>query len=109
MYRANLNPRKGSELSGIRPVIIVSRDAINRSSPVVIIVPVTDRANKSRLYPSHVEIPKGEGGLTLDSVAVCEALRALPTSLLETPIMGHLQPSTMTKINAALKSALDLP
>lgn len=108
VYRANLNPSKGSEQSGTRPVIIVSRDAINRSSPVVIIVPVTDRANKSRIYPSHVEIGKGEGGLVMDSVALCEQVRAMSVSLLISP-MGHLQSATMTRINAALKNALDLP
>jgi len=108
VYRANLNPARGSEQSGTRPVVIVSRDAINQSSPVVIVVPVTDRANKSRLYPSHVEIAKGEGGLTMDSVALCEQVRAMSVSLLATPL-GHLQASTMTKINAALKNALDLP
>jgi len=109
VYRANLNPSKGSVQSGTRPVIIVSRDAINRSSPVVIVVPLTDRSNKSRIYPSHVEIAKGEGGLTIDSVALCEQVRALPVSLLAAPIMGRLQPATMTKVNAALKNALDLP
>lgn len=106
--RANLNPARGSEQSGTRPVVIVSRDAINQSSPVVIIVPLTDRANKSRLYPSHVEIAKGEGGLTIDSVALCEQVRAISASSLTSP-QGHLHPVTMTKINAALKNALDLP
>jgi len=106
--QADLNPTKGSEQSGIRPVVVVSRDAINRSSSVVIVVPVTNRANKTRLYPSHVEIPKGEGGLSMDSVALCEQVRAISVTSLRAP-QGHLQPATVTRINAALKSALDLP
>lgn len=108
VYRANLNPPRGSVTAGTRPVIIVSRDAINRNSPVVIVVPLTDRSNKSRIYPSHVEISKGEAGLTMDSVALCEQVRAIPASLLD-QMMGHLQPTTITKLNAALKNALDLP
>jgi len=41
IYDARLEPVEGSEQGGIRPVIIVSRNAINKSSPLVIAVPVT--------------------------------------------------------------------
>ena len=42
IYDARLNPTEGSEQAGTRPVVIVSRNAINRYSPVVVIVPLTD-------------------------------------------------------------------
>jgi mRNA interferase MazF len=108
VYQANLNPTEGSEQSGTRPVIIVSRDAINVSSPVVVIVPVTSRVNKQRIYPSHVELKMHEGGLTADSVALCEQVRAIAKSRL-TKALGHLSPQRISQVNAALKIALDLP
>jgi len=108
VYMAVLDPSQGSEQAGTRPVIIVSRDAINKLSPVVVIVPLTSRVNKSRLLPSHVEVRRGEGGLTADSVALCEQVREISTARL-TRALGHLSANTISQLNGALKIALDLP
>jgi len=107
VYRATLNPVVGSEQAGTRPVIIVSRDAINASSPIVIVVPVTSRTNKTRLYPSHVELKIGEGGLTADSVALCEQVRSISRERLG-DYLGNLPKPKVSQINASLKIALDL-
>ena len=108
VYQTVLNPTVGSEQSGIRPAIIVSRDAINSSSPVVVIVPLTDRSNKRNLYPSHVEMKMNEAGLTVDSVVLCEQVRAIARTRLRTHL-GHVTNHRMSQINAAIKIALDLP
>lgn len=108
VYLATLDPAQGSEQSGTRPVIIVSRDAINQSSSVVVVVPLTDRRHKARLYPSQVEIKSGEGGATKDSVAMCEQIRAIASARL-TKSLGHLPHHRIAQIDTALKIALDLP
>lgn len=101
-------PTEGSEQQGTRPVVVVSRDAINKSSPVVIVVPLTDRANKTKIYPSQVILKAGEGGLARESVALGEQVRAISTKRLIKQL-GHLAPHSITAIAAALKIALDLP
>jgi len=108
IYKANLNPTQGSEQAGTRPVIIVSRDAINEHSPVVIVVPVTGAENKSRVYPTHILLKAGDGGLSKDSIAVAEQVRAITKSRL-TINVGHLKLEQMSLISAALKIAMDLP
>jgi len=108
VYEAVLNPAQGSEQAGTRPVVIVSRDAINRTSPVIIIVPLTKRANKTRILPSQVEIKKDEGGVTMDSVALCEQVRAIAVARLSKAV-GHLPNERIAQINGSLKIALDLP
>ena len=45
-----------SEQGGTRPVIIVSRNAINNSSPLVIAVPCTTYRTGRRIYPSQILI-----------------------------------------------------
>ncbi len=105
---ALLDPAQGSEQAGRRPVIVITRDAINRHSPVVVVVPLTLRMNRPRLLPSHVEVKMGEGGLTADSVALCEQVRAISTTRL-TQALGHLSAATISQLNDALKIALDLP
>jgi mRNA interferase MazF len=49
IFDARLNPSAGSEQAGIRPVVIVSRDAINKNSSVIVVVPLTKAANVKRI------------------------------------------------------------
>ena len=74
---------------------------------MVIIVPCTDIDHKKRIYPSHVVIKQGEGGLTKESVALGEQVRAISTGRFIKQ-MGHLNPATIVQVGAALKIALDL-
>ncbi len=62
IYLADLNPSRGSEQAGIRPVVIVQRGAIDRFTQTVVIVPIT--SNLRRLNtPGTFSIPTGEGDL----------------------------------------------
>ncbi len=107
VYDARLSPSEGSEQAGTRPVIVVSRDAINQYSPVIVVVPLTDRANVKRNYPNNVTIPRGEGGLAMDSVALGGQVRAISKSRLG-QLRGALSPLMMEAVNRALRITLDL-
>jgi len=107
IFTANLNPTEGSEQSGNRPVVVVSRNAINLYSPVVLVVPcTTDRGQ--RIYPSQVRIDAGDGGLSQNSIAMAEQVRAIDQRRLST-FWGALPDVTLKKLDLALLIALDLP
>lgn len=108
IFEAELNPVVGSEQGDARPVLIVSRDAINKSSPVVIAVPLTGLENCPRIYPSQVIVKVGNGGLMKDSVVMAEQVRAISKKRLK-KCLGHLSDALMTQVSVALKIALDLP
>lgn len=105
IYLAMLDVQ-GSEQAGTRPAVIVSRNAINEHSSVVIVVPVTGREHKKTIYPSQVTLKAGEGGLTKDSVVLCEQVRAISKLRLRRR-MGQLNAPRMKAIAEALKIALD--
>lgn len=107
IYLANLEPGSGSEQRGTRPVLIVSRDALNEYAPIVIVVPITGREHKKRLYPTHSEIKAGDGGLAKDSVILCEQVRAISKNRL-TKRMGRVSLETMQATETALRIAMDL-
>src|SRR5579862_4867378 len=94
IYLANLNPASGSEQGGTRPVLIVSRDALNVNAPIVIVAPITGREHKRQLYPTHCEMKAGEGGLSKNSVALCEQVRAISKGRL-TKRVGRISPGRM--------------
>jgi mRNA interferase MazF len=88
-------------------VIIMSRNAINQNSSVVICVPITDLANCGRIYPSQVVLKRGAGGLTKDSVALCEQVRAITVDRL-TSQLGTLDRQSLNAVDDRLKITLDL-
>lgn len=108
VFLARLDPSEGSEQAGTRPVVIVSRDAINRSSPVVVVVPFTSSNDGRRIYPSQVLIKALEGGLRTDSIALGEQVRAITRDRLVSR-WGKLEPGAMRRIDRALLITLDLP
>lgn len=110
----NLDPTAGSEQAGTRPVVVVSRDAINHNAVnnnrtiVMVCIPLTDRKNLNKLYPSHVEIKKGTAGLTMDSVALCEQIRSIAPAQRLVQFMGRMPEAEMARIEEAIKITLDL-
>lgn len=108
IYQANLDPTEGSEQSGTRPVVIVSRNGINRSSPVVVIVPLTKFVSKKKVYPSHCVVKaNSNNGLKLDSIVKCEQIRAIAKSRLVNKL-GSLSMEDLKNIDVALKTVLSL-
>ncbi len=107
VYQVRLDPIEGTEQAGIRPVVIVSRDAINASSKGVIGIPCTTLKPGKKIYRSQVMIRAPEGGLDEDSKAMAEQVRVLSKSRL-LRLRGVLTDATMAEIDRALLVALDL-
>jgi len=85
----------------------VQNDIGNQHSPMTIVVAIEGAENLKRLYPINVLIPKGEGGLDKDSVALCNQIRTVDEARFGR-VYGILSPGTMAKIDAALKISLAL-
>jgi len=100
------DPVRGSEQSGRRPCLIVSRDAVNRSSPVVIVVPLTTHRGQT-LYPSDVLIPAARTGLAQDSVALGLQIRAIDRQRLGAPI-GRVDDAALKEMEDAILRVLDI-
>ncbi len=109
VFTARLDPVEGPEQAGSgRPVIVVSRNAINAASPVVVVVPCTTYRQGRRIYPSQLLVRAPEGGLKADSVILGEQVRAIAKSRLRKR-WGALSPATLRQVDLALLITLDLP
>jgi mRNA interferase MazF len=102
----DLNPVIGSEQSGIRPVVILQSDRANTVSQHTIIAPFTTKIRQA-LLPSHVLVPQGIGGLSQDSVILCEQIRVIDRSRV-IKFIGHLEEQYIQQLAKALKVILDL-
>ncbi len=107
MFEARLDPVEGSEQAGTRPVIVVSRNALNEGSPIVVVVPCTTWKPERRIYPSQVVLRAPDGGLRADSIALGEQIRAIAKTRLRSR-WGSLSPECLQKLERALLITLDL-
>jgi len=69
--------------AGRRPVLIVSRQSLNRGRYVTIVPFTTSRLAERRRMPTCVFFRAGEFGLTADSVAQCDAIGSVHVGLLD--------------------------
>jgi mRNA interferase MazF len=106
VYFARLGDERAEGLVEI-PVIVMSRDSLNQNSPVIVVVPVVVKTSKKRIYPSQAPIRAGDGGITTDSIALGEQVRAIDASRLGKQL-GHLAVHTIAEISAVLKIVLDI-
>lgn len=106
VYLANLDPTKGSEQAGTRPVLILQHDTLNKVTRTVVVIPFTKTLRIARL-PSCVLVPAGEGGLRADSVALCHQIRALDKSGLLT-YWGTLSSARLAEIERVVAFTLGM-
>jgi len=96
IWLANLDPTKGSEQAGTRPIIIFQETTISKFTSTIITIPLTTNLRRAAL-PSCFLIPNGQGGLNQDSVALCHQLRVLDkTRLIKR--LGHLDLETISEL-----------
>jgi mRNA interferase MazF len=108
VWRANLDPVVGSEQGLTRPVLVVSRTALNDILPVVNILPITSRKAGRRVYPNEALLPAGAAGLTLESIVLCYQIRTLDKRRLG-HMFGTLDDETLRRgIIDALTFQLDI-
>jgi mRNA interferase MazF len=106
IYLADLNPSRGSEQAGIRPVVVVQREAIDRFTQTVVIVPLTSNLRRLNI-PGSFTIPIGEGGLTQESVALCYQIAVIDRQRLMRQL-GKLSSFYAQQLNEALIYTLQL-
>ena len=108
-FLASLDPTKGSEQAGKRPVLVISNEQLNQILPVVNIIPLTSRKSPSRvIYPNEVLLPAKMAGLRVDSIALCYQIRTLDKKRLERHL-GQLDAENLRqKIIDAVQFQLDM-
>ena len=103
---ANLELVKGSEQGGIRPVLIIQNDTLNKHAPTTIIAPITSKIY-TKEYPTNVIIKKEDSKLKLDSTILLNQIKTIDKKRIIKKI-GSLDNFTMNKVDRAIKVSLAL-
>jgi mRNA interferase MazF len=102
---ADLNPTRGSEQGGQRPVVIISGDTMNDNLGICIVCPLS---TKIKRYPGTVFIPKIAGnGLTENSEVISFQVRAIAKERLN-PAIGQITQTELEKIIGSLNGLFEM-
>lgn len=85
---ADLDPIKGSEQGGYRPVVILQNDTLNQHFSTVVIVPVTKNLNAKGFFTTYF-LNKEQSGLNFDSLALLFQIRTIDKGRLK-KVLGRL-------------------
>jgi len=111
IYFVSLDPFKGREQAGRRPVLVVSSDTINAQPLVITVVAGTDSKNVSRDYPTNIRVTADESGLPKDTVFLCFQVRSLDHARFQEPRasrIGALPTKRMSEVEDTLRRVLVL-
>jgi mRNA interferase MazF len=75
IWYANLNPVKGSEQAGFRPVVVLSGNLLNQHLSIVIVAPLTSKIKNYKGNP--ILHPKKENGLKTTSEVLIFHIRSV--------------------------------
>jgi mRNA interferase MazF len=105
IWLADLNPVRGHEQGGRRPVIIISSDIYN-SGPagLVVALPLT---GTHRGIPLHIQIKPPEGGIKSVSAILCDAVRSISKDRLVKK-WGTVSASVIKDIDDRMRILLEL-
>jgi mRNA interferase MazF len=100
-----MDPVRGHEQAGTRPVLVVSSDVMNHSGGrLLMVVPLT---RTPRRNPAHVRLEPPEGGVRDVSYVMCDQLRTIATERLGRRI-GRVQEATLEQVALPLRVLLEL-
>lgn len=108
IYFVNLNPVKGREQAGHRPVLVLSIDAINRLPLVVTVVVGTKGENISRDYATNVRVSPDKSGLPLETVFLGFQVRSLDAKRFPNEPAGKLTNEALQNVESAVRYCLGL-
>ena len=105
VWLADLNPTRGHEQAGRRPVLVVSEDRFNQGpAELVIVLPLTSTL---RPIPTHLPVHPPEGGLKNSSAILCDSVRSISRERLVKP-WGSVTDSTLEQVEDCLRILMGL-
>jgi mRNA interferase MazF len=103
IWYADLNPVKGSEQAGRRPVVIVSGNMLNQFLPICIVVPLTTKIKRYKGNP--IITPTKLNGLQAESELLVFHVRSVSKDRLVRKV-GSIQSNELEQALSTLNDIL---
>jgi mRNA interferase MazF len=97
IFWANLEPTRGKEQRGRRPVLVISRNELNKLPLTILVMIGTGAERISDRYASDLHVKAAEAGLPKDTTFTGLQIRSLDPARLGDRI-GNLPPNRLPEI-----------
>lgn len=77
IYRADLNPTRGSEINKVRPVVIVSLNALNEALETVVVCPLTTKLHPRWRSRLQIDCQGKKAEIAVDQIRAISKTRLL--------------------------------
>lgn len=108
IFWADLEPTKGSEQAGTRPVLVISAEEVNQALPIVTILSLTSVKPGRKVYPIETLLSSKVTGLPKDSIVMAHQIRAIAKVRLREKCGSIISEEIKEQIITALKTYLDI-
>ena len=106
IWLADFNPTRGHEQAEVRPVLVISTNTFNHGpADLVFGLPLT---RTDRRIPIHVPIDPPEGGVSVRSYILCDALCSIAKDCLGPHTWGSVSAATLRKVEDNLRILMEL-
>jgi len=92
IIKLNLNPTKGQEQAGYRPVLVVNNSDFSKASNMIIVCPIT---NTNRKNPLHVFLK----GFITTGFVMCDQIKAIDIKKRDYKIVETIDSSTLWEVS----------
>lgn len=92
IIKINLNPTKGHEQAGYRPVLVVNNASFTQASNMIVICPITNTDRQNLL---HVRLD----GLTTTGFIMCDQIKAVDLKAREYKIIEAVDDDTFWEVS----------
>ena len=101
IIKLNLNPTKGHEQAGYRPVLVVSNASFSRASNTLIVCPITSTDRKN---PVHVALK----GLITTGFVMCDQVRAIDIQARDYRVIETVDNDTLWEVCDIIQGSVDI-
>ncbi len=108
IYFVNLEPAGTGDDINIRPVLVLSINAINRLPLVVTVVVGTSGERLTRDYFANIRVPSDESGLAEEVVFLGFQIRSLSARRLSSRPAGRVSGNILRQVEEAVRYCLGL-
>ncbi|MBQ9840568.1 MAG: type II toxin-antitoxin system PemK/MazF family toxin [Erysipelotrichaceae bacterium] len=96
----DLNPTRGHEQSGYRPVVVISNNDYQRRMGLCIVCPIT---NNTKAFPTHIML---DNRTKTTGCVLCEHIRTVDMTQRSATVVERIPDDLMNKVSEIVKACL---
>lgn len=101
VVKLSLDPTRGHEQAGSRPVLILSPEEYNRRTGLALVCPIT---NQGKGYPFEIPIPDG---LEVTGFILCDQIRCIDWGVRQARLFAALPPALVSEVTGRILPLID--